>query len=330
MSPESESSSPDSAALLRFLSGLSPADEAERVRQWAASDPARAAELDRLTGAWDLTAAPALPAGSTKALWQRIADRLPEVPATPARPSRVMAFPETRRQNTRALVLLSAAAAAVIIAILVVSSRTTPSMREVATKRGEREQLRLADGSRIVLGPATTLKIAGRDVYLDGQGYFEVAHDSAHPFTVHTARGDARALGTRFSVRAYADDHDLEVVVRDGVVGLGAARLRAGDVGSLDRDGHARIVHPDSVNAVLDWTQGVIHFDDVSLGDAIPQLERQYDLVIHVASPELSRHRITATFTDQNLSEVLSGLAFLVDAHVRIDGRVVTITRKEE
>jgi len=329
MSPESESI--DSAALLRFLSGLASADEAERVRRWAASDPVHAAELERLKSAWELTAAPTLPAGSTKAIWQRIADRLPDAPPEPAvRPLRIMAFPETRRRRTRIMAFLAAAAAVALIAMLGRWTRTPPAMREVATKRGEREQLRLADGTRIVLGPATTLKIAGRDVYLEGEGYFEVAHDSAHPFTVHTARGDARALGTRFSVRVYAEDPDLEVVVRDGVVGVGAARLRAGDVGSLDRDGRARIVHPTSVSTAFDWTQGVIHFDDVALGDAIPRLERQYDLVIHVASPDLARHRITATFTDQNLSEVLSGLAFLVDAHVRVDGRVVTITRKEK
>src|SRR5579872_7133408 len=101
MSPESEF--PDSATLLRFLSGLSSVDEAKRVLQWAASDPAHAAELDRLQGAWELTAAPTLPAGSTKAVWQRIAERLPDEPPTSARSLRVMAFRETRRRDWRAL-----------------------------------------------------------------------------------------------------------------------------------------------------------------------------------------------------------------------------------
>jgi transmembrane sensor len=224
----------------------------------------------------------------------------------------------------------AAITAAAVVAVIAISSRGQRTMREVSTRRGEREQLRLADGTRIVLGPATTLTIDVRDVYLNGEGYFEVAHDPAHPFTVHTARGDARALGTRFSVRAYPDDHNVQVVVSEGVVALGVDRLHPGDVGSLDRDGRVRVARPASVNAALDWTRGVIHFDDIPLGDAIPQLERQYDLVIRVATPELFQRRITATFTDQNLSEVLSGLAFLVDAHVRVDGRVVTITRKED
>jgi transmembrane sensor len=318
-----------SEVLLRFLSGLSPASEAERVREWAASDPANAAELERLRRAWELTAAYDRPVGSTKAVWQRIAEQLPETPA-PARPLRVIALPESHHPRRRLLLIAMAAAATIVVAIVVFTIRGTTPVREVATKRGEREQLRLADGTRIVLGPATTLKIAGRDVYLDGQGYFEVAHDSAHPFTVHTARGDARALGTRFSVRAYPDDREVQVVVTDGVVGFGDARLRPGDVGSLDRAGHTRVAHSHSLDATLDWTRGVLHLDDIALGDAIPQLERQYDLVIHVATPALNQRRITATFTDQNLSEVLSGLAFLVDAQVHIDGRVVTIIRKED
>src|SRR5439155_1527064 len=109
------------------------------------------------------------------------------------------------------------------------SSRLRPAMREFTTARGHRAAIRFADGTRILLGVDSRLRVpaaygaTAREAYLDGAAYFDVAHDPARPFAVHAGKGVIRDIGTRFGVRAYADEQDVEVVVADGKVSLGAA-----------------------------------------------------------------------------------------------------------
>jgi ferric-dicitrate binding protein FerR (iron transport regulator) len=234
------------------------------------------------------------------------------------------------------LVAAAVVFAAAFLAVQSISRRAPQPApaREVVTRAGERAQLRLADGTSIVLGPATTLRIpatfgvTARTVDLHGRAYFEVAHDPAHPFTVLAGHTRARALGTRFSVRAYPTDSVIEVVVADGVVGLGSdsagLRLHPGDMGRVDRAGRSTMERVQSVNAALAWTTGVLQFDDVALRDAIPDLQRQYGLVVRVTGAALFARRFTATFTDRNVGEALDGLAFLLGAHYARAGDTVT------
>src|SRR5206468_9531820 len=88
-----------------------------------------------------------------------------------------------------------------------------------------------------------------RDVYLDGEAFFEVAHDARRPFAVHTARAVARDLGTRFNVRAYRDAADVVVAVAEGAVALKSSQrlaadsvvLRQADVGRARPDGRLSV-----------------------------------------------------------------------------------------
>src|SRR5690606_6482512 len=74
-----------------------------------------------------------------------------------------------------------------------------------------------------------------RDVYLDGNAYFEVETDPRRPFRVHTAQGVVEVLGTRFGVRAYGADS-----MTAGVVAVGRVRVEqapSGDAGDGRAEG---------------------------------------------------------------------------------------------
>src|SRR3989441_7274127 len=129
-----------------------------------------------------------------------------------------------------AAVLVLAAGAAALWRLE--SLRREPAMREFATARGRRAAIELADGTRIVLSVDSKLRVPAdygatlRAVYLEGEAYFAIAHDAAKPFAVHAGQGVIWDLGTRFGVRAYADEQDVEVVVADGKVRVRAAGSR--------------------------------------------------------------------------------------------------------
>jgi transmembrane sensor len=98
--------------------------------------------------------------------------------------------------------------------------------RQAITLNGERKQLQLADGTKIWLAPGSTLdyaiKFTGktREVKLEGEAFFEVAHDKQHPFIIHTDKLNTTVYGTTFNVQAYPERATVEVALLSGMVGI--------------------------------------------------------------------------------------------------------------
>src|SRR2546430_1641005 len=172
------------------------------------------------------------------------------------------------------------------------SVRREPAMREFATARGRRAAIELADGTRIVLSVDSKLRVPAdygemlRAVYLEGEAYFAIAHDAAKPFAVHAGQGVIWDLGTRFGVRAYADEQDVEVVVADGKVRVRAAGSRdsagqvvsEGELSRLDHTGVPSLPRRVDTRRYLAWTAGRLAFQDTPLGVVLPQLARWDDV----------------------------------------------------
>jgi ferric-dicitrate binding protein FerR (iron transport regulator) len=246
-----------------------------------------------------------------------------------------------------------AAAAAVVVAAgsaglwLKIRDRThtsppvaAPPMREIVTGRGQRAAFNLSDGSRVVLAAESRLRVpagyntlaaGGRPVYLEGQGWFEVRHDSTRPFEVRTMAGVARDLGTEFVVSAYPGMTGMRVAVAHGAVALRAPStapllsLFAGDLATLDTAGVATLTRGADLAPYLAWKDGTLVFDGTRLGDALVELGRWYDLEIRLAEPSLAERRLTATFTNEPAPQVIERIARVLRLEMRRDGRVVTL-----
>lgn len=118
-----------------------------------------------------------------------------------------------------------AAAASLLLGVSLWTFRDSwlpaPDSGVFSTERGGQRTVRLADGSRVILGGASAVRIDfqgdRRDVELErGEAFFKVARDPARPFVVHAQDVRVTAVGTAFSVRA--DDVRTVVSVTEGVV----------------------------------------------------------------------------------------------------------------
>lgn len=215
-------------------------------------------------------------------------------------------------------------------------------MYTVATKPGQRLDLRMPDGSRVVLGVASTLRYAKgygksrRDVYLEGRAYFEVTHDETRPFVVHAGNAVARDLGTRFDVRAYGGDGRVDVVVAEGEVELASngedtlktkrsVRLAAGHLGRVNAAGNVTSRTSVDVDQYTSWTEGRLEFEDAALRDVLPELSRWYGVEFRVADHALGARRFTGTFSDESLPELLQIFSFSVGAGYERDGDTITL-----
>src|SRR6266571_332779 len=268
----------------RFFAGeCTPAERAD-VLHWLETHPLPAKYVDALKQAMQLGDRPGAPgAWETDASWVRLAQTTGIVPEPrPAAPLRLVP-PQPRRHwslPSRPPLMRVAALVALLLgsgALWWSVTRHAPvAMREFTTARGQRAEMRLADGTRILLSVDSKLRVPGdygaaaRNVYVDGEAYFEVTHDATKPFAVHAANALVRDLGTRFSVRAYAGEQRVRVVVAQGKVALRSVAavdttsltpvLTPGDLGRLDSSGALTLRHGVNVHRYLAWTEGQLAF----------------------------------------------------------------------
>ncbi len=203
--------------------------------------------------------------------------------------------------------------------------------RTYATAPRERAELRLPDGTRVRLAPMSRLRVGTdfgderRDVFLDGEGYFEVTHDARRPFTVFAGSASVRDLGTTFAVRSYPDDSATQVVVREGRVALsGVGALAAGERGRLTADGVGTRGRVD-VETALGWLHGRLVFARAPLGQVLQELRRWHDVEATVADPALLTLPFTGTLTDASPDDAVARLAAALALDVRRDGARVVL-----
>jgi transmembrane sensor len=254
-----------------------------------------------------------------------------EAPASRPSPGRGTHIMFERSNTTRLGVLVAASlivAAGAAIGVSTARRGQAPDVDRVyATAAGERAELQLTDGTRVVLAPASRLRVLGtygtrrRAVALDGEAFFTVVHDASVPFTVQAGQVVATDMGTSFDVAAYGGDTAVRVAVADGRVALAAGAaptvpLVPGDLASVDQGGVTTVAHHVDVNALEHWTDGRLDFHAVPLRDALPALARWYGLELTLGDSSLGDVPLTASFRDEPVSEVLHIVAVTVGARV--------------
>ena len=194
------------------------------------------------------------------------------------------------------------------------------------TAPGQRAEVLLRDGTRVRLAPASQLRVATdygtgrRDVYLDGEAYFDVTHDERRPFTVFTANASAQDLGTQFSVRSYPGEGAVEVVVREGAVALsGVGPLEAGDVGRLTAKGRTDVRRGIDADSALGWLDGRLVFHDAPLADVLRDVGRWYDVDVS-AEPALAALPFTGTLAGGSADAAVELVAATLGLRIEHEG----------
>ena len=337
--------SPDWEALARYLAGESDPAERSRVERALEADPARAA-LARALG--EVVRAPeptSLSDVEVEAALRSVMTRRRNDPPV------VLIDRHARRRRTAAL---RAAAAVLLVSGAALVWRFTPAGSRnqqprvagagVATGRvgtgvGIVDSILLADGSRAVLGPRSTLVIPAdygastRTLELRGEGYFDVRHDSSRPFVVRTAAGELVDVGTQFAVES-ADASELRVVVLDGVVAvrpLAARRadtLRARDRGVLSAGGVLLVERQAAGPEDAAWMGGRLLLRDAPLSRVGAELARWYGLELRVMDSTLRNRRLTATFERATREDVAHVLGATLGGTARLSGDTLWIEPK--
>lgn len=208
------------------------------------------------------------------------------------------------------------------------------SLIEHFVPAGKREQIILPDSSRVWLNSGSVLIYPStfigqtRDVYLSGEGYFEVEKNAEQPFIVKARTLNVEVLGTRFNILAYPEVKQI------------ATTLEEGSVRVCLQDNDKKVYHlvPDEqlvynidsgivdIKQVVsadysDWREGGLLFDNYSFSDIIHILQRTYGVNVHLQTSIYNNNKITVHFNKNEslenifmlLKELIPGLEYRID-----------------
>jgi ferric-dicitrate binding protein FerR (iron transport regulator) len=185
----------------------------------------------------------------------------------------------------------------------------------------------LPDGSNVWLNHSSSLKYPSmfsgnsRYVELNGEGYFEVVHNSKIPFIVKAGEIQIKAIGTEFNVMAYPDDYRIETSLVNGSVEVNRTgpdgksitllKMKPTDLAIFnksDKEINCRTVRDERYYS---WKDGKLVFNKEPIGEVARKLSRWFNVDIQVKDHELLELTYTATFVNETLPQVMELMAMV-------------------
>lgn len=204
---------------------------------------------------------------------------------------------------------------------------------------GKRELLTLPDNSQVWLNSGSLLVYPStfigdkREVYLAGEGYFDVKKNPELPFVVKTKELQVGVLGTRFNLSAYPSADKVTTTLERGSVQVSLVRMSEKYILKPDEQ---LVYTPKNGNVELqevratdysDWREGGLLFKNCPFDEILATLERTYDIHIHLQTSKYKNNRLTIPF---NKHEQLENVMMLIREMIpgleyNIDGKEVYI-----
>ena len=325
--------------LAKYVQGETSPAEAQRLEAWLREDPAHQALLDKAQQAWaasgDVYQAYT---PDTERAWNIIDQKTPQAKTVPLHSGQAQS--RSRRTWPQQGWLLRVAAVFLLALGLVylVQFFTPPGgwgLTEIRTAAHETQQIQLADGTQVWLNENTTLRYPEdfdeeiREVYLQGEAFFDVARNEAQPFLIEGGGAVTRVLGTSFNVSALPEDTAVVVTVVSGTVALADQEdsaqvviLQKGEQGvylsARQQVSKAVQVAQNS----LAWRTQRMQFDNQPLSTVGEVLGAAYQITV-VVDAATAPLKLTAQFDNQPLKEVLEVIALTLDVEYRVQGDTV-------
>lgn len=297
--------------LARVDAGLCAGDQ-EKLGRWLREDPLHEEMLLEMAAFWDRLS-----------VLSELSDVFP-----------LQLYHSRKRVARRRLILAAGLAAALPLGTLLFNQRRRAGSRGLFAGRyetsvGERDPIRLSDGSQIILNTNTLLDVAyspdeRRVVLRHGEALFSVAHDPGKPFRVYAGARVIEAIGTAFSVQR-REDESLEVLVTEGRVnvrsGAGASpappvpnsvelSLRAGEylhTQSGERSPAKAVMERAEMEQRLSWRSGLLVFRGDRLEQVLAEASRYTTIRLEADAAILSR-RVAAVVPTGDIESLLSQL----------------------
>jgi ferric-dicitrate binding protein FerR (iron transport regulator) len=217
--------------------------------------------------------------------------------------------------------------------------------RTIITQKGQQTKLLLKDGTKIMLNADSKLRIpenygsAKRNVYLQGEAFFNISHNKKMPFTVHSGDLKIQDIGTAFDILAY-DSTRISIAVKEGEVSVGRVpadktdsahflgKLTKNKVGRFNKSGTFTIFSVPDISQFTGWTKGKFVFRNTPFSEVVLRLERRFNIKGKIVGSALKKRTLTAEYGHLSLGQILNILS--VSLHISYRRQHNTIIFKDK
>ncbi|UTA66834.1 FecR family protein [Emticicia sp. 21SJ11W-3] len=211
-----------------------------------------------------------------------------------------------------------------------ISPNLTADYIETENTENQTQTITLQDSSVITLYPKSKIRYPihfspeTREVYLEGQAFFNIAKNPKRPFWVYTNHISTQVLGTSFMVKAFENEKNVKVEVRTGRVSVyryedlqKAKRLQNNEMAGIILTPNQSIEYTVNEARLLKSisrqpeilvakTPENFIFDEAPISKVFSQMERAYGIQIIYDEKNMKNCYLTATFTEESLYEKLN------------------------
>ncbi len=210
------------------------------------------------------------------------------------------------------------------------------------TEEEQHREITLSDGSVIRLNNNSEVIISEdffketREVILEGEAYFEVAHNPEKPFIIHAGNSSVEVLGTSFNVKSVSGQENVQVAVVEGKVSFSALEvgnperssviLTKGQFGYLDVNENSIAVDEMAIDNYLAWKSGRFIFEELTMDQVCTQLNRIYNTECSFRDSDIRSMELTSNFSNESLEKTLEVISMTLEIGYELRGEEIDWT----
>jgi len=219
---------------------------------------------------------------------------------------------------------------------------SSPIYYTSVTPKGSVSEMLLPDGTHIFLNSGSKIKYSVdgvnnmREIFLDGEAWFQVAKMKEKPFLVHTSMYDVLVTGTTFNVKAYPNENDVTTTLEEGHVSVKSSENLKLAEDIMLKPGEQLVYNTESKNIQVQevntkwytsWKDNKLVFVNMSLKDLAVLLERKYGIEIEIGDQSILDYHYDGTIKDETILEILEILKRTLPIQYRIVNQKVVIQK---
>lgn len=314
-------------SIIAHLEGDLHGMELEELTTWVAKSNENARYYAKIKDIWEASLADVSKIADTENEWSRFLLRIKK-----DYQSNIFRYSSNAQIFYRfaAILIIGLVVGGVVIKY---SQINEPFFITTVTPKGSISQMVLADstivylnaGSEIRYSPETKNK--SREVFLEGEAWFNVTRNYQKPFVVHTQYYDVNVTGTQFNVKTYKNDNQITTTLEEGEIIISSTdqfqlaeniALKPGEQVIYDKNLHNIVVKEVDAKRFTSWKENKLMFLNLSFEELIVLLERKYGVDIEVEDREVLKYHYTGTIKNESIIEILEIVNIRYPLNIRL------------
>lgn len=343
---------------IQYLQGtISPEDEKQLI-SWMKKNPESKKEFSEIRQLWNVSEAIAkLDNDRVEKEWELLKQKVSYSQRSEKPVNKFMYW----MPRFAAVFILGALLAGAVTYQVFNSTSNALSFYEIKSPAGAKSEVTLPDGTKIWLNASSSLKYSNqfgrknREIFLDGEALFKVAHDKSKVFLVQTSDIIIKAYGTTFNVKSYADENTVATTLIEGSIGVTRTKFSKKKNDEVMLEPNQQVVYyksskniggsqPKNTSAKTDtpaprkkltymiskgidtkpftaWKDGTLFITSETLKELATKLERKYNVTIHFKDKKLEKLKFTGVFENETIEQVIDAIGIAANIKFEIDDR---------